>query len=212
MSPPAVQQVISALQVILGEDGTNRGMYSPYQSLYFSKFKLVSYCYLIWNWNSNRGKEAGTDKGEQQLLQVGVTEDGVWGAGGQRLPCHAHHALQPCQDPCLLPWMPQPKCTLHTISLSLSLNAKIWYASNVLKIHIGCGCDCCIPCHTIASGKGPHMHICCTYSWGPHQGIGGTFLSFSLFQMWISYLIDGVVLVYVSCSKYQTTSEQFSFF
>lgn len=140
----------------------------------FHKFKLVSYWNLIWNWNTDRGKEAGTNTGEQQLLQVRTAEDGVWGAGRQRLPCNAHHALQPCQDPCLLPWMSQPKCTLCTI-LSVSLNTKIWYAFNVLKIHIGCGCYCCIPCHTIASGKGTHMHICCTYSRGSRQGIGGTF-------------------------------------
>jgi hypothetical protein len=52
-------------------------------------------------------------------------------------------------------------CSL-SLSLSLSLFSKTWrslslsiqnygIASNGLKMHIGCSCDCCIPCHTVAS-------------------------------------------------------------
>jgi hypothetical protein len=72
------------------------------------------------------------------------------------------------------------------LALDPSLNTKIWYASKALIIHIGRSCDCCIPCHTIASGKGPYMHICCTYSRGSHQGIGGNFKLFLHFKMWIN--------------------------
>jgi hypothetical protein len=50
MSPPAVQQVISALKVILGEDGSNRGKFIKAPSMHkfenllsmWPSFKLLS--------------------------------------------------------------------------------------------------------------------------------------------------------------------------
>jgi hypothetical protein len=64
MSPPAVQQVISALKVILGEDGTNRGVHSPFHTSYFSQIQIGIILEPDMKLESDRGKEVGPDKGE----------------------------------------------------------------------------------------------------------------------------------------------------
>src|SRR6185437_13163078 len=44
MSPPAVQQVISAIKVILGEDGSNRGTKQTFTT--FLSFSFATMCFI----------------------------------------------------------------------------------------------------------------------------------------------------------------------
>lgn len=55
MSPPAVQQVISAIKVILGEDGSNRGTslffcFDPFNALQAIHVSFTFNSYLFWFW------------------------------------------------------------------------------------------------------------------------------------------------------------------
>lgn len=59
---------------------------------------------------AHRSAEAPRPPRERQLVPVGAAEAGGRGPGGRGLPGHARHAVQPRQDPGLLPRVPQAEC------------------------------------------------------------------------------------------------------
>jgi hypothetical protein len=59
---------------------------------------------------AHRSAEAARPARERQLVPVGAAEAGGRGPGGRGLPGHARHAVQPRQDPGLLPRVPQAEC------------------------------------------------------------------------------------------------------
>lgn len=93
ISPPAAEQIISAIKVILGEDGSSRGIWKNFH-LSLSSLKCLFNCldsdlddYFVLFWLKCllcqfRGSKTCKNTWEQQLFQVRAAKDGFWGSWG----------------------------------------------------------------------------------------------------------------------------------